>query len=419
MRVRIRIRDGLVSGLAAMLIITTLSAEELTLQQAVSIAVNNNPTLAAGRLSVDAARHSAKGARALSNPDLIVAPSVIGDAGSDSAVLFSQPLEINGTRSVRGQIASNQAAAMGFDAEATQRDVVLRVTQGYWDVAQAQNVVRLNQDNVAYIETVRAAVQRQYDVGAVPGAQLLKMDVELSRARQELAQSELVLRQSKSSLNSLMARPTITDFAVTESLDFSNTAPSRDAMLASALTRRPEVAAAQAQVAAAQGEIKAARLKRVPDVALQARKESFDPDDNSGGVAIAISLPVLDWGSAKEERRRAESAAQSKQKQLEAVRNSVSLDVDQAIHRLDTASRVVREYEGGVVAKSEELAAMARKGYEKGANNYLELLEAQRTLRSVRSDYYSSLAEHAKAVAQLEWAAACTIERPAKSEVEK
>lgn len=419
MRVRFCIREGVVAALATVLICSTLSAEELTLPRAVETAINCNPTLAAGRLSAEAARQSAKGARALSNPELIVAPSVVGDAGSDSAVLFSQPLELNGSRSVRGQIASNQAAATGFEADATQRDVVLRVSQSYWDVARAQELVKLNHDNVAYLDTVRAAVQKQHDVGTVPGAQVLKMDVELARARQDLSQAQLVLLQAKSEMNSLLARPTDTSFTVSESPAFADIPLDRNALLASALSKRPEIASAQAELSAAHGEIKAARLRRVPDIALQARKESFDPDDANGGVAIAISLPILDWGSAAADRKRAESAAQSKEKLLEAVRIAVSLDVDQAIQRVNTAAQIVREYRGGVVSKSEELAGMARKGYEKGANNYLELLEAQRTLRSIRADYYSALAEHAKAMAQLEWAAACIVRQPNGPEVKQ
>ena len=276
----------------------------------------------------------------------------------------------------------------------------------------------LNEENITYLETVRAAVQKQYDVGAVPGAQLLKMDVELARARQDLAQAQLRLAQSKAQMNNLLARPATTDFSVPRSLDpHQAVALDRGALAASALAHRPEIAAAQAQLAAAQNEIGAAALRTLPDVAIQARKESFDSEVKDGGIAVAISLPVLDWGSARAEKRRAQAASRSQERQLESVRDSAALDVEQAMQRVAFASQVVAEYQGGVLERSEELAAMARKGYEKGANNYLELLEAQRTLRSVRSDYYSALAEYAKALAQLEWAAACTIESPANAEV--
>lgn len=403
---------------AMALVASGVLAEDLSLQQALDIAIKNNPIVAAGQLSADAAKQSAKGAKALANPEILVAPSVVGDAGSDSALLFSQPLEINGSRKVRGQIASSEATAVGFDAETTRREIILHVNQSYWDVVRAQELMKLNKENIAYLETVRAAVQKQFDVGTAPGSQVLKMDVELARARQELSQAQLGMQQSMAELNTLMACPAGNAFTVCEPLAYRDVCIDRASLIASALNRRPEIASACAQSASTQAQIRAAKLLRVPDLALQARRESFD-NDSDGGVAIAINLPLLDWGSTRAEERQARLAAQSREKQMEAVRNSVSLDVEKAIQRVNTASQVVREYQGGVLTASEELATMARKGFEKGASSYLEVLEAQRTLRSVSSDYSSALAEHAKALAQLEWASGCAVSQMGTLEVNK
>lgn len=403
MRVYYRVHKAILACLTAMLISSPLPAEELTLRQAVEMAINNNPTVAADQLSAQAATQSARGARALANPEIIVAPTVAGDAGADSALMFSQPLEINGARRARGRIAANEATAAGFDATATKRDIVLRVNQFYWDVSHAQELVKLNQENIAYLESLSVAVQKQLDVGKIPGSQLIKTEVELARARQELAQAQLELAQAEASMNGLLNRPHDTDVAATDPLTFSDVTPDRTALLASALGSRPEVSAANAQVAAARGGIQAAKLRRTPDIALQARRGTFEAGSD-GGIAVAVLLPVLDWGSVKADVRRAEIVTQSQEKQLEATRNSVALDVEHSIQLVNTSSQVVREYQGGILGKSEELAQMARTGYEKGATGYLEVLEAQRTLRSTKAAYYSALANHAKSIALLAWA---------------
>ena len=385
------------------LLTTAATAEELSLNQAVESALKNNPTIASGQFSADAAKHAARGARALSNPEISVSPSVIGDAGSDSAVLFLQPLEMNGSRRVRGEISAYQATAARFDGVVTRRDVVLRVKQTYWDVARAQELVRLNQDNLAHFETLRTGVQKQYDVGTVPGSQLLKTDVEIARARQELAQAQLEHAQAKATMNALLNRPKNQDFTLADPLVFSDAAVDRARLQEAALANRPEIASAQAQAEASRRQVKAAQLIRAPDLAIQARRDTLKGDGNSG-VALAVTLPLIDWGSAKADRKRAESAARSQEKQLEATRTSVFLDVEQAAQLVETSSQIVREYQGGILAKSEELAQMARTGYEKGATSYLEVLEAQRTLRTARTAYYTALADSSKSLAQLEWA---------------
>jgi len=388
---------------ASLLVCCQVLSDDLSLQQAVDQALRNNPTITANDYFAQAARESARGAKALANPELIVAPSIVGDAGSDSAVLFSQPLEINGSRKVRGEIASFEANVASSNAIATRRDIVLKVTQLYWDMAKNQQFVQLNEENINYLVSLDNAVQKQVDVGSVPGSQLIKTQVELARARQELIQVRLELTSSQSALASAMNCPPNSDFTAADPLVFSEMAIDKSKLFAQSISKRPELAAAELQQAVAQRQIKAAKLQRMPDLAIQARRESFD-NESDGGVAIAITLPIFDWGSTKAERRRAESAACSKAKELEAVRNGIALEVEQAIQAVESTSLVICGYNAGIIAKTEQLAAMAQKGFEKGATSYLEVLEAQRTLRSIRVEYASALANHAKAVAQLQWA---------------
>lgn len=412
------IRWSMMAFFCIMVLITASSADELSLDQAVQLALRNNPTIAADQLSADAARQAAHGARALTNPEISVAPSIVGDAGADSAIFFSQLLEINGARRVRGQIAASEADTASFNAAATRRDVVRDVKQSYWEVARTQDVVRLNQENVQFIETLRAAVKKQFDVGTVAGSLVIKTDVELARARQDLAQAQLELSQAKASLNALLNRPQGTDFTVTDPIITALHPLETQQLLAAAHATRPEVAAAQAELQAARGRIQAAKLRRVPDLAIQARRETLEPGSD-GGIAIAVTLPILDWGSAKAERRQAQAAAQSQEKRLAAVKNTTALNVEQAVQQLQTYSQVVQEYQGGILEKSEQLAQMARIGYERGATSYLEVLEAQRTLRSTRTAYYSALADRAKGIAQLEWATGCDLPSVTNTEVRK
>lgn len=401
----IGIRGVAIMLLALVVLQCSVAAEELTLAQAIELAVKCNPTVAAGQMSANATTEAAHGAKALANPELIVAPSVVGEAGSDSALLLSQPLELNGSRKARARIAGQEAVAAGQDARAVRRDIVLRVKQLYWATARAQQLVTLNQENVAYLEALAKAVRKQVDVGKIPGAQAIKTDVELARARQELAQAQLELDSTRTALAAVLNRTCGDSLGMADKLTFTEIAIDRNKLVATAISCRPEALASAAQLGAALGQISAAKANRIPDIALQARKESFDSELNDGGVALAVTLPILDWGSARAAIRQAKMTAQSRQKQVEAARNSVTLDVDQAILEVKTAAKVVQEYQGGILDKSAQLAVMAQKGYERGATSYLEVLEAQRTLRGVRTEYLSALANHTKAVAQLEWAA--------------
>jgi cobalt-zinc-cadmium efflux system outer membrane protein len=201
-------------------------------------------------------------------------------------------------------------------------------------------------------------------------------------------------------------------------LTFVSTTIDREQLRNLAQTQRPEIASVQAIKDASKLEARAIQIKNSPDIAVQARTETFDSNTNCG-IALVVSLPIFDWGSVKADKKQAEITTQSHEKRLESVENDISLDLEQAIIQVETSSQIVREYQGGILDKSDELAQMAQTGYEKGATSYLEVLEAQRTLRNIKTEYYTALADHAKSIAQLEWATGSGLTNTTATEVKK
>ncbi len=166
--------SGLLCGL-------TGAQESLTLQQAVAAALEHNPSLQASRSDVEAARAAARGARALANPGILIAPAVSGTAGSDEEFLLVQPLETNGQRQARTKVANAELQASTAGSSAAHRETVRAVKEAYWEVAEAQAVVDLNRENVQLAESLSQAAQRQLEVGTAPGSQAIKARVEVSR----------------------------------------------------------------------------------------------------------------------------------------------------------------------------------------------------------------------------------------------
>ena len=391
--------------MALMVTVAALAAagaeQSLSLRDAVALAQRQNPTILAAQEDALAAQAAAQGARALSNPEIVIAPTVAGAAGSDEEFSLVQPLEVNGQRRARATVANAELQAATAGSSATRREIIRSVREAYWNVAEAQAVVDLNRENVQLAESLYHAAQRQVEVGTAPGSQAMKAQVEVARARQELARAESELAQAKAALNTLMGRAPETAFTLADELTYAPLTLNSSSLAVLARANRPEIAQAQAELAAREGRISAARTRRLPDVAMQARKEKLRGD---GGWAVGLTLPLIDWGSVRGERRQAEAAAAAQEKRVAAVQNEVTREVYSALREVERSEATVREYQQGALSQAEQLSEMARKGYQAGATGYLEVLEAQRTLRSVRTDYYSALADHLKALAQLEWA---------------
>lgn len=374
---------------------------QLSVQEAVDMALKHNPDVLAARNETEAANAGVRSARAPSNPEILITPGIVGEAGSDEELSIAQPLEVNGQRQVRTSLARAESDAAQASYLAVEREVVRSVKQMYWEVVQAHNVVELSRGNVEFLEALLQAANRQVEVGTAPGAQRIKAQVELTRAGQDLMRAESDLAQARASLNTLLGRSPDTSFEPSGKLEFApvNLDPAR--LKTEAQTNRPELAGAKASLAARKAEVKAVEVQRRPDLSLQYRQETLGGD---GGAAVGISIPLLDWGSIREGRRKAQAQVEAQEKRIAAVETSVALDVDSGLRQVKLAEVLVQGYQQGVLSQAEQLADMAQKGYKSGANSYLEVLEAQRTLRNVKTEYHAALADHLKALAQLEWA---------------
>ena len=251
-----------------------------------------------------------------------------------------------------------------------------------------------------FAKTLHLAAARQLDVGAAPGAQAIKAQVELARANQELARAEADLSNAKAMLNTLMGRAPETSLQTSDDLVFTPLG-AESVQSRGSESRRPELAEAQALLSARESDVRLAETRRLPDILLQARQESFG---GASGVAIGVVFPLVDWGSIRADRKRAEAESAAQAHRVAAVRNTLRLDTDLALREVKRTEALIAEYQQGVVSQAEQLAEIARKGYKAGATSYLEVLEAQRTLREINMEYYSALADHMKALAQLEWA---------------
>jgi outer membrane protein, heavy metal efflux system len=76
--------------------------------------------------------------------------------------------------------------------------------------------------------------------------------------------------------------------------------------------------------------------------------------------------------------------------------------VEQALARRRAAEVVIRDYQQGVLDQARRLLDASRTGFQAGATSVIALLEAQRTFRSVQTEYTNALAAYALAQAELE-----------------
>ena len=139
------------------------------MEQAVALAVRNNPRLSAAVRDVSAGRLGVRSARALTNPEFLLTPGALSVAGQNQELLLSQPLELNGTRSARSGVAGAQLHRTQSEATVELRNLVAQTKTAYYELARAREQRALAADVLTATQEVDRITRRQIELGSASG----------------------------------------------------------------------------------------------------------------------------------------------------------------------------------------------------------------------------------------------------------
>jgi outer membrane protein TolC len=156
--------------------------------------------------------------------------------------------------------------------------------------------------------------------------------------------------------------------------------------------QRPDIVSAQATLESRQNQVRAISRQRYPDVELQVRRGSFFGQGSTGtALRAVITVPIFDFGSIGREKKAAQAEVRGQQAQITLLRQQAAAQVEQALIRLAQQRQTVSQYRTTIVPQTLDLLRKTQIGYAVGASTYLEVLDAQRTLRQVQAEYLQAL----------------------------
>ena len=377
-------------------------APPLTVEEAVNIAVKNNPSLSAAIRDVSAARSAVRSAQALNDPSILFSPGVTSLSGTGEELLISQPLELNGTRSARTGIANARLRQIQAQSLLELRGLVFAVKSAYYELVKSREQLALTRDLLTAAEEFDRICRRQVELGSRPGIDQVQTELEALRARQQARLAESQTVSALAVLNTHLGRAPLTPIETRTLLAVPIQSFEREPLLQKALQDRAEISVELAAGDAFRQEARLTRAQGLPDIAPQFRAGSVTRRFGDYGFGIVISLPLFDLGSRKNRIRQAEESARAQGDRTKAARDRILLEVEQALERLNSAEATLKEYDQGLVEKSRRLLDASRKGLEAGQTGIVAVLEAQRTFRAVQTERINALLTYALARTELE-----------------
>jgi outer membrane protein len=312
---------------------------------------------------------------------------------------------VTGTQTVFdfSSIRRFQASKLGVtaaksDVRNVEEQVAAQVARAYLAAVRADADLETAQANVTLSMALEKQAEDLKNAGTGTGIEITRAKVQLANDRQRLLQAGNARRAARLRLLRAMNLRFDIELKLTDGLQYLPVdAITLDQAEAQAIKERADYQAQQEREANAKLSANATKMERLPSVqafgdygSIGAGVDNALPTRTYG---ISLRVPLFDGG--RRDARRAESASQYRaaQAQTRDLKEQIALDVRLALDALHSADEQVKVAKEGLELSENELN-QARRRYDAGIANQLEVTDAQTRLERARDNQTVALYQY-------------------------
>lgn len=380
---------------------------QLTLDSAITLAIENAPDLKGAAADYGAALGERRQAGALPNPSIgFEAENVAGSGpynGIDGAELtfgVNQQILVGGKRSARVKAAESGKIIARYGQSTAKLDLVRNVKIAFADAVAAQEQAAIMQEQAKLAKDVYTTVNKRVTAAAEPVVQRNKAKISLANAEliaeRATGQKDAAMKVLKALWNNA---PSPSLLSSTEFYKAEKPAVAGDAQ--ELLAKTPDYKRQTAAIEQANSLLDLERANALPDpVVSVGLRDLRTTNDQALVVGLSIPLPVfnMNGGNIQKAQQQAVKAGIDRQKILLQGQAALAERHQAAQNAWLTATRIKTD----ILPEAQEAFRQAQRGYNAGKFAYLEVLDAQRTLTDTRITYIQALRDYHANTAEVE-----------------
>lgn len=303
----------------------------------------------------------------------------------DAHLSASYELDFWGSKRAARDSALSSLSASQFDRATVELTLLSGVANSYTQALSLREQQRIAEQNLDNAQRVLDLVQTRYDAGSATALELSQQKSLVAAQQRRLPQVQQQAREALITLAALLGQPVQSVTLDDENFDRLHWPAIAAGVPSNLLSRRPDIAAAEARLAAAQADISVARAAMLPSMTL-GLSVATGADiaeqllrNNVYNLTAGLAAPIFNNGRLSAERDRATAR---QEELLELYRASIIngfADVEKAlngIHGLDQQ----RQWQSEELHQAQSAFDIAQSRYQAGAEDLLTVLETQRTL---------------------------------------
>jgi len=301
--------------------------------------------------------------------------------------------------SIRRLQASHRAIDASKEELSNADDQVASVVaKAYLEALRSEAQLSAVQADVALAEAVLKQAQNQKTAGTGTGIEVTRAKVQLSHDKQRLLVAENDRRRARLQLLRAMGLRLDTELELSDQLTYSPVdTTSFEQAKQEADQQRADLKAQESRQETARLNASAAKLERVPTLAAYADYGTTGPGYYAAlptrTYGLYLKVPVFDGFRRDARREEVQSLLRQERVRTDDMKEQIDLEIQLALDGLHSAEEQLAVAEDGLKLAEAELT-QARRRYEAGVSNGLEVTDAQTRLARARQNRIAALFNH-------------------------
>lgn len=396
--------------IGVLLLTSNVTAQHLTLDQAVQSALQNNSGIKAAEYRIDYFKESKKTGSDIGKLSALWMHGQYNSIYQDNNLTLLQTIPFPGTIASQVKLGQEQVVGAQRNLSVQQNNLAFEVKTSYYQLLyqQALRKLLMRQDSL-YADFAKASGVR-YKTGESNLLEKTTAETQRLDAQNNLMLNNADIQISKTKLQALLKSQQLVDAA--DELKKRELPTELDSI---SLQNNPDLKLLAQEIKVSQQLKKTERSRIAPDLMVGGFIQSLTGIQNINGqdvffprsktftgFQLGVAIPL--WVKPNIARAKAASfQEESARKNAENFEVMLNGTYSQALRELDKNLASLNYYESRALQNADLILSQARKAFREGEIGYIEYLQALRNAIGIQSNYLNALNQYNQSVVKIEF----------------
>lgn len=370
----------------------------LTLDEAIKIALQNNPQIKSASLEVEQQNVLKKTAFDLPKTNISILNGQYNSEIKDTYIGVAQDIYFPTVYIQQSKVQKQNVLLSEKNLAVTQAELIRNVKSAYYQLSFGMEKLKLLSYQDSIYKKFSDVAELKYKTGETSYLEKLSAQSKYQEIQIYKRQAEADIKIYQQELQKLLNTQQTISIADNK-LQKQSLSISTDT---SAVRQNPLLAYYNQRIVLANSQLSLEKNKFLPDFSVGYFNQSLDNVKGFQGVQFGIGIPIFFWG----QQGRVQSAkiqTQIAQSDYENYQNTLKTLFNQQLQEYQKFLDLMNYYETTGLIQSDEILKTSQFAYTKGEIGYVEYIQSITQAISIKSEYLNSLNQYNQAIININY----------------